>query len=113
MKLLLVLLLIHSAWGSGVSINWVNSVTTGVTGYKIWRADGLCGTPGQTFALQTPTPVTVKPHVFATVPPGTYGYVVTAVTASGESVYSNCTTITVPSSTIPAAPTGVTATIIP
>lgn len=79
-----------------VTLTWTASVSSGVTGYRVFRGT-VSGGP---YTQITPSPVTGVSYVDATVESGrTYYYVVTAVDAAGnQSVYSNQATAAVPGS---------------
>lgn len=78
-----------------VSLSWTASVSTGVVGYKVYRAT----TSGGPYTLLTSTPVTTTSYTDSSVAAGqTYYYVTTAVDASNnESSYSAQATAPVPS----------------
>jgi fibronectin type 3 domain-containing protein len=77
-----------------VSLNWDASITSGVSGYNVYRATtsgGYSTTP------LNPSPVTTVSFTDSTVNSGTeYFYVVTAVDAGQASADSNEVSVTIP-----------------
>jgi len=78
---------VHSA-----TLNWTASVTSGVTGYNVYR-----GTVLGTYAQINPSLVTSDTYTDTQVAVGaTYYYVVTAVSPTGQSGYSSPATANIP-----------------
>ena len=78
----------HSA-----TLSWTASTTPGVTAYNVYRGTAS----GGPYTMVNTTPQASTTYVDLTVQAGqTYYYVVTAVNGSGESVYSNQVTATLP-----------------
>ncbi len=78
---------VHSA-----TLNWTASVTSGVTGYNVYR-----GTVLGTYTQINPSLVTSDTYVDTQVAVGaTYYYVVTAVSSAGQSGYSTPATANIP-----------------
>ncbi len=76
-----------------VTLTWTASSSSDVTGYNVYRSS----TSGGSYGLLTTSPVSGGSFVDTTVAAGqTYYYVVTSVSNSGESVYSNVANATVP-----------------
>lgn len=125
MKLLPLFLLAVSAFSQtplNFSFDWVNSVTPGVTGYKLYGGPGACPAPGGTLPAMSlrsgATLITTKPYKIPA-EPGTNCFVLTAVkpgtnpdgtTYTAESAFSvGFTMVFEPAS----APTGLTGKIVP
>jgi fibronectin type 3 domain-containing protein len=78
---------VHSA-----TLSWTPSVTTGVTGYNVYR-----GTVLGTYMQINPTTVSGDSYADTQVIGGTtYYYVVTAVSPAGQSGYSTPATAAIP-----------------
>lgn len=76
-----------------VTLNWAASTSSGVTGYKVYRGT----TSGGPYTLVKSSAVAGTSYVDSGVVSGqTYYYVVTAVSNTGESVYSNQAVAAVP-----------------
>jgi hypothetical protein len=76
-----------------VTVAWAPSASPGVMGYNLYR--GVAS--GGPYSLVTPTPIPMTSYVDTSVIAGaTYYYVSTAVSASGESAFSNEALATVP-----------------
>jgi hypothetical protein len=83
-----------STTASGVTITWAPSLTTGVTGYNVYRE-----TSSGTFTLLTSTPITTTSYLDATADTtSAYLYRVTAVnsTASQESLGTSAQSVALP-----------------
>lgn len=77
-----------------VSLSWTASVSSGVVGYKVYRATSATGS----YTLLTSSPVTTTSYTDSTVQAGqTYYYAATAVDSSGnESAYSSQVSAAIP-----------------
>lgn len=77
-----------------VSLTWIASISSGVTGYNLYRAT----TAGGPYTKVNSTPVSASSYTDTNVQAGTtYYYVATAVTSDKtESAYSNQAQLTVP-----------------
>lgn len=96
-----------------ITLNWTPSTSTGVLGYNIYRSL-TSGGPYQLVAGSNPMtgqPTPLNSFVDNTVVNGqTYYYVITTLTADGESLFS--TELTVNPAAVGLAPTGLTAVVI-
>lgn len=90
-----------------VSLIWADSTNPAGTVYDLYRASGVCN-PAPTFAKIAPS-LAAKNYLDAGLQPGTYCYVVAAVV---NGVASPMSAPPVQVSVQPAAPTGLTATIV-
>lgn len=124
MKLIPLFLLAVSAFAQtplNFSFTWTDSVSTGVTGYKLYGAPTAClaggGAPAG-MVLKSPTLITAKPYKIPAVS-GTWCFAMTAMKSGtnpdgtsyiSESAYSVGVTIAYD---VSQAPTGLTGTIVP
>jgi len=82
-----------SAVSHSVTLSWLASSTTGVTGYNVYRGTAT----GGPYSKVTTSAVTGLGYTDTNVTAGqTYYYVATAVEGSSESAYSNQATAAVP-----------------
>lgn len=109
-KLLIVALLCVSALAlptvHQVGLSWTQSTSTGLTGNCVYRGTVSGGPYAQLFCSSSPATTYTDTSV---VGGQTYYYVVTAVSGSQESGYSNEFKAAIPLS--PNAPTGLTGTV--
>ena len=78
-----------------VTLSWVASSSSGVTGYKVYRGTAA---GGPYTLIQSSTTNPALSWIDRNVTSGaTYYYVVTAISPAGESVYSNEATAAIPS----------------
>lgn len=89
----------NAALGSGcvvdhsVSLTWIASTSTGVTGYNLYRGT----TAGGPYTKITSSPVSTTSYTDSNVQAGTtYYYVATAIASGTESAYSNQAPVVVP-----------------
>lgn len=124
MKLAPLFLLAVSAFAQtplSFSFSWTDSVSTGVTGYKLYGAPTAClagGAAPPGMVLKSLTLITAKPYKIPAAA-GTWCFVMTAVgtgtnpdgtTYTSESAYSVGVTMNY---AVSQAPTGLTGTVVP
>ena len=108
---LVVLLAVSVAEGASVKLTWTDNATN-ETGFDLERKAAACTAAG-TFAIIGGVGANVTTFTDAFVTEGvTYCYRADAFNAAGKSAYSNLAEVPVPFS-VPAAPTGLSGTIVP
>jgi fibronectin type 3 domain-containing protein len=76
-----------------VVLNWTPSSSSNISGYDVYRGT----TAGGPYALLTSSPVSSSSFTDSTAQGGqTYYYVVTSVSGSTQSAYSNVVSVTIP-----------------
>jgi hypothetical protein len=92
-------------------LSWLDNSITEV-GFRIERKDGVCSSTGtweRIGSTRDDVAIFTDPGLL---PDKTYSYRVKAFNRVGDSAYSNCASVTMPSAGVPAAPSNITATSV-